>query len=381
MKKSICFILTSPLVLNHYLLNHLHTLAKHYHVTVCINTKEAPVSEKLDCRIEIINLPILRPINFIKDLVVLLTLISLFHRRNFDAVHTLTPKGGLLGMLAALVAGIPIRTHSFTGQVWATRSGISRYLLKSMDKILARCATHLNADSTSQVRFLQQEKITHNTHIHVFGAGSISGVDLVRFSENNRRRQETRKQLNIPKNAKVFLFLGRMNRDKGITELSEAFVHLNHSCQNTYLIFVGRDEQDMIPAIRTICQHCLDSIRILDLTPEPERYIDVADVLCLPSYREGFGSSIIEAAAMGVPSIASRIYGITDAIVDGKTGLLFTPGNIGEIQIAMRTMLDETVHMNLANCAQERAKRDFSADIITQAWLDHYAAVFTPLKC
>ncbi|WP_349675724.1 MULTISPECIES: glycosyltransferase [unclassified Thiothrix] len=362
------------------MLNHLKKLAENYRVTVCINADEVPVSSRLDPRVSLINLPITRQVNLYNDLSVLFRLIRFFQTERFDAVHSLTPKGGLLGMIAALIAQIPVRTHSFTGQVWATRSGVSRYLLKSMDKILARCATHLNADSYSQVKFLQQEKVTGNTPIHVFGAGSISGVDVVRFSANPSRRQETRQQLDIPKNTTVFLFLGRMNHDKGIKELSEAFVRLHSHHQKIHLIFVGRDEQNMIPAIQTICRNCMDSVSIIGLTPEPERYIDAADVLCLPSYREGFGSSIIEAAAMGVPSIASRIYGITDAIVEGKTGLLFAPGNIDEIQLAMQTMLDETIRKNLSNYAQERAKRDFSAERITQDWLDYYAAVLNQPK-
>lgn len=363
------------MVLNHYLLNHLHKLTDHYRITVCINANEVPVSTKLDSRVRLINLPITRKISLYKDFFVLFWLVRFFRTENFDAVHSLTPKGGLLGMIAALIACTPIRTHSFTGQVWATRSGVARYLLKTMDKILAKCATHLNADSPSQSQFLQQEKITGNTPIRVFGAGSISGVDLRRFSENPVRRQETRQQLGIPEDNHVFLFLGRLNRDKGVLELAEAFTRLYGSVQNISLVFVGRDEQNMTPAIQTICHTCIDAIRFVELTPEPERYIDVSDVLCLPSYREGFGSSIIEAAAMGVPSIASRIYGITDAIIDGKTGLLFTPGDVIEIQTAMQFMLNKFNHQEMAHQAQKRAKRDFSADRITQAWLDYYATL------
>ena len=375
--RTICFVLTSPIVLNHYLLDHIKILANYYKIVVCTNTNEVPISTNIDHRVEIINIKIPRKIHFYYDIAALINLILLFNNRRFDAIHSLTPKGGLLGMLAARITQIPLRTHSFTGQVWASHTGFSRFLLKNMDKLLTICATHLNADSSSQAKFLQEEKVVKHKHIQVFGSGSISGVNIKRFHSNRKRGAEIRKRIKIPINTTVFLFLGRLNRDKGVCDLAQAFAKLQIQYPNTHLLFVGRDEENIIPDIKLICKKCIDNISFIDLTTEPETYIDASDVLCLPSYREGFGSSIIEAASMGIPTLASRIYGITDAVVENLTGILFTPGKIDEILIAMQQMMNTENRKHMGLIAQKRAHSDFSSEKITQAWLDYYIQLFT----
>ena len=367
--RSICMVLTSPFALNAFLLGHLCTLAEDYRITVCVNTMESPVSPQLDSRIELLHIPITRSINLWADIRALLQLVRLFRQKRFDAVHSLTPKGGLLGMLAARICAIPTRTHTFTGQVWATHSGVSRMLLMNMDRLLAVCATDLYADSASQAYFLEQSRICAKGRIQVFGEGSVSGVNLTRFSPIPERRLRIRQQLGIASETPVFLFLGRLQRDKGVLVLAAAFAQIMDRHATPQLLLVGPDEEALGSQI---AQQLPGRCHIIGLTSHPEDYIDAADVLCLPSFREGFGSVVIEAAAMGVPTVASRIYGLTDAVVDEETGLLCPPGDPNALANALERMLDISLCKKLALRARERAHSLFGAETISGYWLTYY---------
>lgn len=372
-RPSICFVLTSPFVLNAFLLDHLRALADDYRITVCINTDESPVSPRLDPRIELMAFPIQRKVHPGKDFQSLAWLIRLFRRKRFDAVHSITPKGGLLGMLAAYMCGVPMRTHIFTGQVWATCKGFKRHVLKAMDRLLAICATDLMADSQSQARFLEQEGICRPGRIHVCGSGSVNGVDLLRFSNEPGRREKVRAELALPPEATVFLFLGRLNLEKGVLDLAEAFAQLAMRHASVFLVLVGPDEGGLAKEIVGRLGGNSGQLRLVGLTTFPESYIDAADVLCLPSYREGFGSVVIEAAAMGVPAVASCIYGLTDAVVDGVTGILCPPGDPRALSAAMEKMLNESARQRLGVQARRRAHGEFSIERLTAFWRAFYA--------
>lgn len=371
--QAICFVLTSPFVLNAFLLNHLQALAHHYAVTVCINTQESVVSPLLDDRVELIHLPIAREIDLRQDLIALVWLIRFFRHRKFDAVHSVTPKGGLLGMLAAKLTGVPHRIHTFTGQVWATRRGFSRWLLKSSDRLLALCSSMLLADSVSQAEFLNHQGICRKGSIKVLGGGSISGVDLQKFSHSPGRREAMRLGLAVPSDALVFVFVGRLHREKGVLVLARAFAELQKHSKHAWLWFVGPDEDGLgVELLKISGERSL----VLGLTQKPEEYLDAADVLCLPSYREGFGTVVIEAAAMGMPAIGSDIYGLSDAIVNNQTGLLVPAGDEIGLLEAMQKMSSFDLRSALGRCAQQRAYDAFDAQKITASWLRFYATVF-----
>jgi glycosyltransferase involved in cell wall biosynthesis len=369
----ICIVAAAPLTLKAFMLGHLEALAKIADVTVVANFTAENASFRWPEGVTPVAIPIARPIAPWADLVALLALLRLFRGRRFDLVHSITPKAGLLAMIAAALAGVPLRLHSFTGQVWVTRAGPMRTLLKGADRLIARLATHVLADSASQREFLITQGIVPAPKSAVLAHGSICGVDTARFRPDAAARERVRRRHGIPPGAVVFLYLGRINRDKGLLDLAQAFAELGARHPDAHLLLVGPDEGKLRDALASAAAGCAARLHNAGLTDRPQEYFAAADVFCLPSYREGFGSTIIEAAAAGLPAIGSRIYGITDAIVEGETGLLFGAGEVQQLAQSMRTLAgDASLRSRMGQKARERALRDFSAAVVTAALLEYY---------
>ena len=377
-RRHICIVVSDFMTVQAFLQDQIRALSETYEVTVVANTDDRDSLHRLNLKAELVPVPIPRKIDLWGDVCALLNLYSLFRKRKFILIHSITPKAGLLSMAAGKLAGIPTRLHTFTGQVWVTTSGWTRYLLKSADKFSAFCATEVLADSKSQLKFLVDEGIVDASKCHVLANGSISGVDVLRFRPDAAARRRVRDEVSIREDAFVFLFLGRLNKDKGVLDLARAFEHVAARRASTYLVCVGPDEGSIEARIRTICSSCGDRLRFVGQTPFPEQYMAAADVVCLPSYREGFGSVVIEAAATGIPTIASRIYGLTDAVQDGMTGCLHQPGNWEELADAMGSLAaNHSLREQLGRQAHERANRDFAEQILTQALLAFYSQQFS----
>ena len=188
-------------------------------------------------------------------------------------------------------------------------------------------ATDILVVSHSQRNFLISEGVLPPGKGRVIGTGSTCGVDPLRFHPDQDARQVLRDELGIAQDAKVILFVGRLNRDNGIPELATAFAAIAEQHPDVELLLVGAEEDVPFARIQEICHASRARLHYVSFTATPERYTVAADIFCLPSYREGFGMMIIEAAACGVLAVASRIYGITDAVDDGKAGLLFPAGD------------------------------------------------------
>ncbi|MFA6411526.1 MAG: glycosyltransferase family 4 protein [Syntrophales bacterium] len=359
-----------------FLLDHIRTMDSHYDISVVVNTGNTGFLKPYGFETPVIPVGIERKISPFADMKALFELYRLFRKERYDVIHSVTPKAGLLSMLAGFFAGIPIRIHTFTGQVWVTRKGLGRWLLKMMDIILVSCATHVLVDSPSQRTFLVEQGIVSRRKAHVIAAGSICGVDVGRFSVNSKARDRIRRQHGISESDIVFLYLGRLNRDKGLLDFAGSFFQVCKKYDNAHLVIVGPDEQRMKEQIESICMSCVQKIHFEDYTDVPEQFIAAADVFCLPSYREGFGVVIIQAASAGVPAIGSRIYGITDTIEDGITGLLFKAGDPEDLALKMKQFLDnpETIKQ-MGNEARKRTLRLYSKEIVTAAMLDYYKKI------
>lgn len=371
----VCFVVSTELSVRAFLLNHLNALSKNYDVTLVANTQTPLFLSDMGINVKVIPLDIARKISLISDIKCLVRLIQIFRQEKFDAIHSVTPKAGLLNVLAGYMAGISIRIHTFTGQVWATQKGVKRFLLKCFDRVIATLSSHAIVDSASQLKFLVKERVINLDKASVFGKGSISGVNLDRFKPNTLARNSVREKINIDDHVLVFLFLGRLNPDKGAVDLANAYIKAN--LENTKMLFVGPDEADIKFIIQSLPNFDDSKINFIDYTSEPESFMAASDILCLPSYREGFGSVVIEAAACGIPALASRIYGIVDAVVENETGLLHEPKNIHEIAEKLKFLVERpNERKRLADNAYRRAVNDFDSKLITQAWCDFYKQLF-----
>ena len=357
LKPNICITLTSPFVLSSFLLGHVARLSRDAMITVCVNRKESDISIELGKGAVLKPVEIRRKTSPIFDTIALFRLWQFFSAQNFDAVLTVTPKGGLLGMLAAKFARVPVRIHCFTGQVWATKTGFARLALKTLDALIASCATHSLADSPSQRDFLIAQGVVSEKSMDVLGDGSISGVNTNRFRPDLGQRQAIRNALGISAGCRCLLYVGRMKREKGIHDLLEVFEGLKVYYDDLQLILVGPDEENLLERLPR------PGIHVIGYTKNVERYMAAADIICLPSYREGFGSVLLEAASAGLPSVASRIYGITDAVLDGVTGILHEPGDRVDMSRAITNLLNDSDRRDkMAKAGRLRAVKKFSSE-------------------
>ena len=374
--KTICFVATTPFAVNVFLKDHLLGLAKNYKVVLCVNLGAFRLSNEIAEKVTVIDLAIQRKVSIYQDIKTLIRLTRIIVTNSPSVVHTLTPKAGLLGMLAARISGVPTRCHTFTGQVWVTKALLSRYLLKKLDRFIATIASHVFVDSDSQRNLLYREKIAKDGTVDMLGNGSMSGVDLTRFQPDANIRREKRREVGSSDEACVYLFMGRLTRDKGILDLLTAFKEIAFETSNVELWIVGPDEENLKTDFGNELTNGGLTIRWFGHTPNPQVMMASADILLLPSYREGFGSVIIEAAACEVPAIAYRIDGVVDAIEDGRTGILVDVGDVRLFACAMKRLaIDESFRARLGRQARFRAQQQFNSELVAAAWIDFYRKV------
>lgn len=305
------------------------------------------------------------------DVRALFALCRVFRAIRPDIVHSIMPKAGLLAAFAGFLCRVPVRMHTFTGQVWATQSGPVRWLFRSLDSLIVRMNTLCMTDSRSQSQFLLEQGIPASGPIlPVLADGSLSGIDTDRFHPDALIRARIRRELGIPTDAPVFLYLGRLSRDKGIINLAEAFAMLKDV--STHLILAGPDE-GVLPEALSILSGCRDRVHVTGFVEAPEQMFMAADVFCLPSRREGFGSVVIEAAACGIPTIGTRIPGLVDAIEDEETGLLCEVDNARDLASCMEVMLKDPSQRHLiGEQARLRAQRLFGANVLYAHLRENY---------
>jgi len=375
-KIKICFIVSAYIVAQQFLRDHIHELSKYYDVYL--------VADLSDEDLSIINnefdlagyksIKIERNISIYRDIKAVYELCKYFRSMQFSVVHSISPKAGFITALSGFIIRNSNRIHIFTGQVWATQRGIVRKILMFIDRIIVLLDTQIMVDGFSQLDFLVKSKIVKQDKAIVVGSGSIAGVNLDRFNPKIEVRKAVRNQLNISENAIVFVFLGRLKADKGINELLMAFNQLYEKNENAYLLLIGGDEENFVNEFDKYKNiHPGENFSFYGRTTTPEIALQAGDVFCLPTYREGFGSSVIEASCLGIPAICSDVYGVLDAIIDEETGLRCKVKDVKSLYNQMdRLMNDSQLRKKLGENGRERVLRQFSSKDITLAWINLY---------
>ena len=367
--KKICFVVSSPLTANSFLRGPINELSKDYEVYLIVNqnNKFKKLIDDLNVK-KVFHFEILRKISVLKDMRCLIKMICFFKKNKFDAIHSVSPKAGLIGMLAGRIANIPKRIHTFTGQVWATKKGFFRFILKLIDRVIDHSATHVLVDGKSQLKFLFDNKIALKNG-KILGNGSIAGISTKLFKPSMNERKKQRKKLNIPKEEWVFMFLGRLNKDKGVIDLIRAFCLIDQTKNNCSLYLVGNDEEKIQNKYKSFS----NKIFFIPHEKFPEKLIQACDTFCLPSYREGFGISAIEASALKKPIICSRIYGLNETVVEDLTGLKHEVGNIVKIQSKMEyALLNPSKMKKMGENGRKYVEKNFNEDILLNAWKNFY---------
>jgi len=373
--KKIALVSTVP----YFMVSQLSNQIKYFvslgmQVTIITSSGKELSQLPLNNQIKVVILEIPRQIAILNDFKALVKLVFLLKKESFDIVHSFTPKAGFLCALAGKITRVPVRLHTFTGQAWATRRGLIRKIMRFSDKLVVRLMNHCYADSFSQRTFLIREGIAHSEDVTVIGKGSLGGVDLKRFSPEifgSREKGRIKSELGLSESSFIFTYIGRITKDKGIDELLEAFGRLQHQGLESELLLIGPVDSDGEQAMYRAKE--MKYIHYIGFQEYPEHFLSISDVLCLPSYREGFGTVVIEAGAMGVPCIGTNIPGLIDAIEDGVTGTLVPVRDVNELCSVMERLAnDRGLCQKMGEQANLRVKQLYDSEYVNTELVQEY---------
>ena len=326
--------------------------------------------------VKVLEVPMERHISLSKDLKSLLQLIKVFRKERPYMVHSMTPKAGLLCMVAAWLTRVPRRIHTFTGLVWPTAAGLSRKVLMLTDWLTCACATHVIPEGEG-VRHDLQQHITRKP-MKVLGYGNVRGVDMQRFS---RRAEVMAMADEIRKDGVfTFLFVGRIVGDKGMNELMQAFQRLQAECPNVRLLLVGRFEENLDPLKGETMEVIKSNPGIEHVGPKHGddllAYYAASDCFVFPSYREGFPNTVMEAGAMDLPCIVTDINGSREIIEDGKNGVIIPSKDVDALYNAMKAMVtDREKTARYASQARQMIADRFEQSFVRKCLYEFYEEV------
>jgi glycosyltransferase involved in cell wall biosynthesis len=324
--------------------------------------------------------PMIRGISLLHDLKSLLALWRLFRQIKPDIVHGSTPKAALLTMLAAVPARVPIRVYTLRGLMIEMPSGLTRGLFYGLEWITCRLADLVIAVSRSVADTMVARKLCTPGKLRVLAHGSSNGVDAeIRFNPLTMDPSAAackREDMGIPGDATVIGFIGRLVKDKGITELTGAWKRIRDNHEDAWLLLIGPEEPHN-PVPSSILEHLRNDtrVRMIDHVPNREMptYYGMMDLVVLPTYREGFPNVVLEASAMELPVVATRVTGCVDAVVDHVTGILCAPHDATSLAQAIETYLDNAeLRARHGQAGRLRVLRDFRSEPIWESLTDEY---------
>lgn len=319
-----------------------------------------------------------RHISPVHDLVSLWRLVRVFRREKPTMVHSITPKAGLLSMMAAWICRVPVRMHTFTGLVFPTATGIKQRILIFTDRLTCACATHIVPEGEGVKNDLIRFGITKKP-LKVLGYGNVRGIDLNYYNATLPDVKAAADK--IRRDGKfTFIFIGRLVRDKGINELVDAFVRLNSQWPKTRLLLVGPYEENLDPlSPETLSAiNINEAIQCVGTQNDVRPWLAASDVFVFPSYREGFPNVVIEAGAMGLPSIVTDINGSREIIEDGKNGVIIPSHDENALYMAMDSFISNPKNVKrLAQQARPMIASRYEQGYVRQCLKGYYREILS----
>ena len=351
-------ITTVPLSLEKLLENQLQFMKQFFEVTAVSSDAHRLQQFGKEQGVETFHVDLTRQITPVKDLKAVVELYKFLKKEQPSIVHTHTPKAGIVGMLASKLAGVPIRMHTVAGLPLMETSGMKRRVLNIVEKLTYSCATNVYPNSKGLKEFIIKEKLTSKKKLKILGNGSSNGIDTTHFSPKqvlDIEKHQLRKELNITKNDFVFVFVGRLVGDKGINELVEAFTEVSKKISNSKLLLVGPLETSLDPLSSDTLREIKENTTIISVgfQNDVRPYFAISNVLVFPSYREGFPNVVMQAGAMGLPSIVTNINGCNEIINEGVNGTIIAVKDVKAIYKAMMGIIsDRGYYKNLQKKAR-----------------------------
>ncbi len=342
--------------------------------------KELPeVKEREQCRHIIV--PMTRKITPLQDIKCLFTLISIFRKEKPSIVHTHTPKAGLLGMLAARICGVKTRIHTVAGLPMMVEKGSKYRLLKFIERLTYASATQVWPNSNSLLSFITEKKLASPSKLRMIAKGSTNGIDISRFNREALEEStitETKTLINYSSQNKYLLCIGRLVADKGIVELVNVFNRLQKDHLSLKLLLVGEYETELDPLPSAVMQEIEtnDDIIHINWSDKVEYFMQLSDHFVFPSHREGFPNVLLQAGAMGLPVICSRITGNVDIISNNETGLIFEPANEQQmLDLLQYAIANPQQVQTMAEKLQQIIREDYRQENIWQNILEAYKSL------
>ncbi|MGJ1321976.1 glycosyltransferase family 4 protein [Sphingobacterium faecium] len=356
-------------------------MSNYFHI-IGISSNGSELNEVVkDEGVDVIPIEMSRKITPVSDLISLFKIYKILKKEKPEIVHSHTPKAGIIGMLAAKLAGVPIRLHTVAGLPLMEANGLKRKILDYVEKLTYSCATKVYPNSKGLYHFILNNEYTGKHKLHVIANGSSNGIDTSYFSRE--RLSETdlaylKSSLSIKEDDFVFIFVGRLVGDKGINELVHAFKELcssEYSSRSIKLLLVGPLESDLDALQNNTLIEIESNPNIISVgfQKDVRPYFTIADALVFPSYREGFPNVVMQAGAMGLPAIVSDINGCNEIIMEGQNGTIIPVKNAIAIQRAMEMMvLDENYFSNLKLNARKMIAERYEQQVVWDALLKEY---------
>lgn len=370
--KKVFRITTVPISLNGLFKGQLKMLNEQFELVGV--SSPGPALEEAHQRegIRVIALSMERRISPVKDFISLVRMVLLFLKERPDMVHSYTPKAGLISMLAGWITGVPVRMHTFTGLVFPTATGLKQKFLIWTDWLTCACATHINPEGNGVKQDLIRYNITKKP-LKIIANGNVNGIDLEYFQRTPEvmRAAETYRKEGVF----TFCFVGRIVHDKGINELVSAFVRLQKKYTQIRLILVGPFERSLDPVSEETEKQIFNhpNIEFMDFQEDVRPFLATSDALVFPSYREGFPNVVLQAGAMGLPSIVTNINGCNEIIEQGKNGEIIEPQNEKELYQAMENFI---LNQDKVDAMSQNSRRmiveKYDQKIVWSALLEEY---------